>query len=196
MSESNTGDQTLTNYKYYFLKLFISTALFLVSGVLSTYLYYHFPGKGGVYFPGLLYTSTTVVIFMLTKKRFQINNLLIYYFLMILTYLGIWLLTILSSWVAPIGGIVTAGAGAILTFMLTDRFITNIKYNKVHLFIIGGLAFLITDILYFTFSNTFDKTPIEYIFKIENSPDALFLEVFVFWDILVGTKLFFTLFRE
>lgn len=56
-----------------------------------------------------------------------------------------------------------------------------------------GLAFLITDILYITFSSTFDKTPIEYFFKVENSPNTLFLEVFAFWHTLVGAKLFLTL---
>jgi hypothetical protein len=104
-----------------------------------------------------------------------------------------WLLTILSSWFGAILGIATAGAGAIITFMLTDRFITSIKYDKAHLFIIGGLAFFITDILYIIFSDAFDKTPIEYIFKVETSPNTLFLELFVFWHTLVGTKLFLTL---
>lgn len=179
--------------RFYISKLFISIILFLVSGGLSTYLYFSFQGKGGVYFPGLLYTSTTVIIFLLTKKDFQAKNLLKYYFLMTLTYFIVWLLTMLSSWFVAICGILTAGFGAIATFILTDKFITKIKYNKVHVFIFGGLAFLITNILYFTFSNTYDKTPIEYIFKVKIEPATLFLEFFPFWHILVGTKLFLTL---
>lgn len=180
---------TLPTDRLYFFKLFIAIILFLVSGGLSTYLYYSLQGKGGVYFPGLLYTSTTVIIFLLTKKEFQTENLLKYYLLMVVTYLVIWLLTILSSWFVVFCGPVTAGFGAIATFILTDKFITKINYNKAHVFIFGAIAFLITDILYFTF----DKQPIEYIFKVQVEPAILFLELFVFWHVLVGTKLFLTL---
>lgn len=108
---------------------------------------------------------------------------------MIVTYLVIWLLTMLSSWFVAFCGPVTAGFGAIATFILTDKFITKINYNNAHVFIFGGIAFLITDILYFTF----DKQPIEYIFKVQVEPAVLFLELFVFWHVLVGTKLFLTL---
>jgi hypothetical protein len=184
---------TLPRDRFHFFELTISIILFLVSGGLSTYLYYSLQGKGGVYFPGLLYTSTTILIFLLTKKKIQTKNLLKYYFLMILTYLVVWLLTMASSWFVAICGPVTAGFGAIATFILTDKFITKIKCNKIHIFLIGGLAFLITDILYFTFSNTYNKTPIEYIFKVEIEPATLFLELFTFWHALVGTKLFLTL---
>ncbi len=184
---------TLHHDRLYFFKLSISLFLFLVSGGFSTYLYYSLQNKGGVYFPGLLYTSTTILIFLLTKREFQIKNFFKYYFLMMLTYLFVWLLTMLSSWFVAVCGPVTAGLGAIGTFLLTDKFITKIKYNKVHVFIIGGFAFLLTDILYFTFRNTFDKAPIEYIFKVEVEPAMLFLELFPFWHVLVGTKLFLTL---
>ena len=173
--------------------LFISILLFLVSGGLSTYLYYSLQNKGGVFFPGLLYTSTTIIIFLLTKKELQTKTLLKYYFLMILTYLIVWLLTVVSSWFVAFCGPVTAGFGAIATFILTDKFIAKINYNKVHVFVVGGLAFLLVDILYFTFSHTYDKTPIEYIFKVEIEPATLFLELFAFWHVLVGTKLFLTL---
>ncbi|HEX7902325.1 MAG TPA: hypothetical protein VF487_00500 [Chitinophagaceae bacterium] len=179
--------------RHYYSKLFISITLFLVSGGLSTYLYYNLQGKGGVYFPGIFYTSTTIIIFLLTKRDFQIKNLLKYYFLMLLTYLVVWLLTMLSSWFVVFCGPVTAGVGAIATFILTDKFITKIKYNKIYVFIVGGLAFLLTDILYFTFNNIYDKPPIEYIFKVEIEPAMLFLELFAFWHVLVGTKLFLTL---
>jgi len=193
MPTSFTKTDTLLHDKIYFIKLFFSVGLFICSGLVSSYLYYQFQEKGGVFFPGLLYTSTTIIIFVLTKKTFTAKAILTYYLLMNLTYLAIWLLTMLSSWFAFLGGIVTAGAGAIMTFILVDKFIAKIKFNKVNLFIIGGLSFLIIDILYFTFSNSFEKTPIEYIFKVENSPNTLFLEVFVFWHTLVGTKLFLTL---
>jgi hypothetical protein len=184
---------TLHHDRLYYFKLFIAIILFLVSGGLSTYLYYTFQGKGGVHFPGLLYTSTTIIIFLLTRKEFQTMGLLKYYFLMISTYLVVWLLTMLSSWFVVICGPVTAGFGAIATFVLTDKFIAKIKYNKLHVFIIGALAFVLTDVLYFTISNTYDKSPIEYIFEVKIEPATLFLELFAFWHVLVGTKLFLTL---
>ena len=115
---------------------------------------------------------------------------------MIITYLIIWLLTLYSSYIAFLCGIITAGTGAVATLMLTDKFITNIKYNKLHVFMVGGFAFLLTDILYFTFRTIFDKTPFEYIFKVESSPEILFIEVFVFWHTLVGAKLFLVLHKK
>lgn len=189
----NLNTTILPHDKLHILKLFIPLMLFLVSGLLSTYLYYSLQGKGGVFFPGLLYTTTTILVFLLTKKEFQSGNVLKYYFLMMLTYLVVWFLTMVSSWFVAFCGPVTAGFGAIATFILTDKFITKIRYNKVHIFIFGGLAFVITDILYFTFSNTYDQTPVEYIFKVEIPPEILFLELFPFWQVLVGTKLFLTL---
>lgn len=184
---------TVHKDSFHFFKLFISIILFTVSGVFSGYLYFSLQEKGGVYFPGLLYTSTTIIIFLLTRKKFQVINLLIYYCLMIIAYLFIWFLTMWSSWFVAFCGPVTAGLGAIATFMLTDKFITKINYNKTHIFIFGGLAFIITDILYFIFNNIYNKTPIEYIFKVEVEPNALFLELFIFWHLLVGSKLFLVL---
>jgi len=109
-----------------------------------------------------------------------------------LTYLIIWFLTMLTSWYAVLGGPLTAGAGAIMSFILADKFVVHIEFNKVNAFVIGGLAFLITDVLYFTFTK--DKIPIEYIFKASSTlnPNVLFVEVFIFWHTLVGTKLYLT----
>lgn len=61
---------------------------------------------------------------------------------MLLTYLVVWLLTMVSTWFVAICGPVTAGFGAIGTFMLTDKFIAKIKYSRVDVFLIGGLAFV------------------------------------------------------
>jgi hypothetical protein len=193
MPTSIVNTNTLSNHKTYLIKLFISVGLFIFSGLASSYLYYQFPESGGSFFPGLLYTSSTILIFLLTKKTTKTKELLIYYILMNLTYLVIWLLTMLSSWLVLLGGILTAGTGAIITFILVDKFVVNIKFSKANLFMIGGLAFLITDILYFTFGNIYDKTPLEYIFRVATSPNTLFVEVFIFWHTLVGTKLFLTL---
>ena len=195
MPTSIANTNTLPHDKTYFIKLFISVGLFLCTGLTSSFLYYIFQQKGGVFFPGLLYTSSTILIFLLTKKVITIKKLLIYYFLMNLTYLVIWFLTMISSWFAFLGGILTAGAGALMTFILVDKFIVNIKFNKVNVFAIGGLAFLIIDILYFVCSSISDMTPGQYIFKADNPPNTLFFEVFIFWHTLVGTKLFLTVYK-
>lgn len=139
--------------------------------------------------PGLLYTSSTILIFLLAGKSFSFKNLVIYYALMNLTYLVLLFLTFFSSYFGFLVGIVTGGIGAMITFYLTDRFICNIRWGKPGLFILGGLAFLITDLLYFTFSSTFDKTPVEYLFRADNTPGTLFVEVFIFWHSIVGAKL-------
>jgi hypothetical protein len=193
LSQEPTNTDALSNNKWFFLRLLISILLLTFSGIFSTYIYYHLEGKGGVYFPGLLYTSTTILIFLLTKKNLTLKKLSIYYSLMMVTYLLVWLLTMLSSWFAFLAGILTAGIGAIASFALVDRFIINLNYKKVEVFAIGSLAFLLTDILYWTFNVIADKTPSEYLFKAVISPNLLFLEVFIFWHILVATRLFLTL---
>jgi hypothetical protein len=183
----------LTPDKPSFFKLTISVVLFLVSGLLSTWLYYHFSQTWGIIAPGVLYTCTTVLIFLLTKKKLQLQSLTTYCTLMILTYLVVWAVTMFSSWFVVACGILTAGAGAVATFMLANKFITKIPVSTGRIFITGGLAFLVTDILYYTFSYTFGKKPIEYLFNARNDPETLLIELFVFWHVFVGTRLFLTL---
>jgi len=96
-----------------------------------------------------------------------------------------WFLTMFSSWFAFLGGIITAGVGAILTFALTNKYIIKFNFDRTRVFSYGGFAFLITDILAWIF----EKTPIEYIFKIEGSLDTLFGDVFIFWHLIVGVVL-------
>jgi len=177
----------------YVLRLFVALIIFLFSGTLSTYLYYHLYDEGGVYFPGLVYTSSTILLFLLTKKPFAIKKLLIYYLLMNLIYLVIWFVTFLSSYFAWLVGIATAGVGAIASFMLVEKFVTRIKFKKAGVFVIGGLAVLLTDVLIWIFMGTVDQQPLEYLFKLKLVPETLFMEVFIFWHTLVGIKLFLTL---
>lgn len=189
MSQTNT----LRQDKGFVFRLLLSVALFLFSGLASTYLYYRFNKAGGAFFPGLSYTSSTVLIFVLANRVNSVKNFLIYYGLMNLTYLAALLLTFLSSYVGALIGIITGGAGAVVTFILTSKYIVNIRFRKLVVFMLGGLAFLVTDILYFIFSSAYDTTPIESIFQADISPSTLFCEVFVFWHVLVGTKLFLTI---
>jgi hypothetical protein len=171
------------------IKTLFAFILFFISGLISSYLYYKLQKTGGVFFPGLLYTTSTVIIFATCNISLKLKELSIYYFLMNLTYLTIWLATMMTSWFAFIGGIITAGFGAILTFILTDKYIIELSYDKTRIFIYGGVAFLIVDII----SWTFEKTPIEYFFKIEGSVDTLFGDVFIFWHLIVGMTLTLTL---
>jgi hypothetical protein len=193
MLTSQTNIESLQQDKGFLFRLFISVGLFLCSGLASTYLYFQFNKTGGGFFPGLLYTSFTILIFVFSKRVSSTKNLLIYYVLMNLTYLAALLLTFLSSYVGALVGIITGGVGAVATFILTSKYIVNIKFKKLTVFMLGGLAFLLTDLLYFIFSSIHEKTPLESIFQVDVSPSTLFAEVFIFWHPLVGTKLFLTI---
>ncbi len=174
----------------------IGITIFIAAAILSTYFY--FTPRQNMFisiFPGLIYTSATVIVFLLMKKITSVLNLFYYYCLMIVTYYVIWILTIYSSYGAFLIGILTAGVGSLVTFLLADKFITRIPFNKRNVFIIGGLSFLITDILLFSWNSIFDKAPIEYIFKLAHSDDTIYGEVIFFWQLFVGTKLVLTLKR-
>lgn len=166
-------------------KSVLAFLLFLLSGIASTYLYCRFYHQGGGIIPGLLYTSATVLVFTLFNIKINTGRIAVYYVLMVLTYVLIWFLTLFSSWFAAIVGIGTAGAGAVLTFMLVNKYILTIKYERVIIFSLGGLAFLITDIL----NMAFQKSPVEMIFKFSNSIETVFTEVFVCWQLIVGIAL-------
>ena len=187
--KTNKLKQDKNNY----LKTVIAFGLCLVSGFASTYLLYLFQNKGGFIFPGLLFTSSTVLIFLLASKTFRFDKLIIYYLLMNLTCLTLWFLTFICSYLGLLTGIISGGLGALITFFLTTKFITQINYNKSKLFILGGLSFFVAEILQILFNSTVDKPPFEYFFNIESSIMTMFAEVFIFWQTIIGTKLFLTL---
>jgi hypothetical protein len=168
--------------------------LFSLSGLLSVFLYFSFSGADGFIFPGLLYTSSTVLLFAALKIPFTAKKITWYYFLMIATYLGIWLITLISSWFGVIMGIVTAGTGSMITFYLTDRFIKRIAYDRNIVFAWGSLAFLLTDILYW--SSPADGSPYCDWVEIESEPAALFGEVFFPWHVIVGLNLLYVLWKD
>ena len=175
-------------------KTIIGVIIFTAAAVSSTYFYFlphenPFPSI----FPGLIYTSATVIMFSISKKITSLLKLVYYYFLMIATYFVIWILTIYSSYFAFLIGIFTAGIGSLTTFYLADKFITKIPFNKRNVFIIGGLSFLVTDILLFSWNPIFEKPPVEYIFKLPDSIDTIYGEVIFFWQLFVGVKLVLTL---
>jgi hypothetical protein len=167
------------------LKVLFAGIILFISGLLSSYLYYAFWNYGGIFFPGILYTSSTLILFALCNIPLKIKEISIYYFLMMLTYLVVWLATLLTSWFAFLGGIITAGSGAVVTFMLTNKYIIKFCYDKTTIFIYGGLSFLFIDILGWIF----EKGPIEYFFNIEGSVETIFGDVFIIWHLIVGMAL-------
>ena len=171
------------------LKLIVVVLLFLTSGVFSSYLYYYNNNTIGAFLPAMIYTSCTIVVFVLTGIRISIGNLLMYYLLMMVNYLVIYFLTMFSSWFAPFFGIITAGAGALTSFILTDRFIAKFSFNKRNVFLLGGLSFLILDIFYMLL----EKQPLEYIYHSDSAVETLFSEIFITWHLLVGVSLFWNL---
>jgi len=159
--------------------------LFALSGLLSTYLYFVFSDSGGYLLPGLLYTSITVLVFVLLRIPFKARNITIYYSLMFFTYLFIWLITLISSWFGFIIGIITAGTGSMISFYITNKFIIEISYNRNRVFAWGSLAFLLTDILYWSGESSF----VSDLLGLEPEPMMLFGEVFFFWHLIVGLNL-------
>jgi len=163
--------------------------LFASAGLLSTYLYFVFSDSAGFLLPGLLYTSTTILVFVLLGISFNARNITIYYFLMFFTYLFIWLITLISSWFGFIIGIITAGTGSMISFYITNKFILEISYNSNRIFAWGSLAFLLTDILYWSGESSF----VSDLLGLEPEPMMLFGEVFFFWHIIVGLNLLYIL---
>jgi hypothetical protein len=196
MSVPLANTNSLQHTKAYWIKFVFSIVLFLISGFVSTWLCFRYQDSEMIFWPGLLYTSTTILVFLLTGKSFTIRKLLIYYLLMNLTYIVLFLLTWLSSYFGIITGIIAGGIGALVTFRLTERFITPIRFKRSKLFIAGGLAFLVTEMLYIFFRSILDNAPFEYFSGMESSVSTLFAEVYIFWHPMVGTMLCSTLLKE
>jgi hypothetical protein len=167
--------------------------LFLFSGLASSYLYYRSTDtenfNAGALFPGLLYTSVTIIIFAFSKKIYSFKNLLIYYLLMYATYLAAYFLTLCSSWFSFILGNVISGTGAVVTFILTDKYISPLKFSRLKVFIAGGVSFLLVVL----WGLTFEKTPVEYLFGLEGSVNTVYGDVFIFWHSIVGATLYVTM---
>ena len=183
----------LRQHSFTLFKIVIGILIFIAASIASTYIYF-IPLKNTFtsIYPGLIYTCATVIVFLLFNKITSLLKLVYYLCLMVVTYYIIWVATIYSSYVAFIVGIFTAGIGSLTTFFLADKFITKISFNKRNVFIIGGLSFLVTDILLFSWNSVYDKPPIEYIFKLPYSSDPIYGEVIFFWQLFVGIKFVLT----
>lgn len=186
----------LRQHSFTFFKTIVGILIFIAVAIASTYFYFVPPKTNiAVINPGLLYTCATIIVFSIFNKINSLLKMLYYLGLMIVTYFVILILTIYSSYVASIVGILTAGTGSLITFYLADKFITKLSFNKRNVFIVGGLSFLVTDILLISWNSVYNKPPIEYIFKLPYSSDPIYGEVIFFWQLFVGIKLVLTLQR-
>lgn len=135
--------------------------------------------------PGIIYSSTTILVFVIYRIPLRLKEVLIYFSLMNLIYLSIWLLTMVSSFFAIVGGIITAGLGAHLTFFRTEIFVRNFKFSRLAVLIAGAISFGIVDII--SLSSEISLT--DYLFKHHWSADILFADIFIFWQLIVGIML-------
>jgi hypothetical protein len=115
--------------------------LYLLTGCASAYLFHQPEGNGAVAYlmPGLLFTSATVIVIVLTRTAFR-PSILLWYVAMYATYFCVLILTLFSVWFAVVVGIATCGLGALATFWLTDRYIRKMSYDKGWAFTSGALA--------------------------------------------------------
>ena len=107
-----------------------------------------------------------------------------YYLLMIVLYVSMYYLTLISFWFAILSGIFTAGVGSILSFVLANKFFVKFPFDKLGVFFMGGLSFLILDIFL-----AFQIQPMGSYMSVEEGANTLFGDIFIFWHPIVGVML-------
>jgi hypothetical protein len=135
--------------------------------------------------PGIIYTSATILVFVIYRIPLRLKDGLIYFSIMNLIYLCIWLLTMVSAFFALFGGIITAGLGAHLTFFRTEIYVRNFHFSRLAVFIAGAISFGIVDII----ALSSEITVTDYLFNQHWSLDILFTDIFIFWQLIVGVML-------
>lgn len=111
---------------------------------------------------------------------------MIYYLTIYTTYLAVFFLTFFSFTLGVITGLFTTAIGAYTTFGLTNKFIRKIHFNPERVFLLGGLSFLINDLLLIPTIST----AIEPLYSATGWIHTAFAGPFLFWQVIVGTKLF------
>ena len=104
-------------------------------------------------------------------------------------YLLTWLVARTTEFFFPVFGILLSAASALVSFVITQKFITGSDLNKGFVFFTGGLSFL----LFILASSIFKPSPIQYFFNIEGSSYTIYGDVFIFWQLVVGATLSFEL---
>lgn len=161
---------------------------FIVSGFFSAWLFRRTTDTSlmpNSYLPGLLFTGTSVLVFIITKTKLTVKKVLMYFPLMYATYLAAFSITFVTGYFSFAVGIITCGLGSLATFMLTDKFITKIQFSKKNIFILGAVAFIINDFLLLPPIENL----IEPLYIIYGEPSTIFSGLFLFWQSIVGIKL-------
>jgi len=169
------------------LKLMLAVGFFVLSGLTSSYIF-HLSEEKLVWnslVPGLLFIVAALILFSLLHVVFDKFRLTIYCVTMYLTYLIVFFLTFYSSTLGTITGIFTTGIGSYLTFRLTDKFVIKIRYNATLAFILGGLSFVLNNLLLFDPITEWIKP----IYTVRGWIHTAFAGPFLFWQVMVGIGL-------
>ena len=166
--------------------------IFLFSGIVSFYFYCNNPNERGIILPGLIYTSSTILVFILSGLDLKKSNILLYYLLMMVTYLAIFFLTWMSTFFAAFVGIITAGLGACISLWLVKKFVSDLSFDGITAAIFGALGFVCTDIC----GLVSERQSAYYFFKVEDEVDVVFAEIFFFWQFFVGSFLVICIKRQ
>jgi hypothetical protein len=167
------------------IKLAIAVILFIYSGVGSAFIYTRFFESFGMYLPGLVFSFATVAVFCTFQISIDLKQLLKYCVFINLTYIGALFATLFTVWFAFITGFITAAIGALLTFVIINKYIIELRFKKTTAILVGAGSFLITLVI----GMVFDKTVVEFFFGFSDSMATAFADIFIFWQISVGTTL-------
>jgi len=175
------------------LTAIVSSAVFIISGVASAYLFHENGGQVEVgmnqVLPGLLFVFTCVCTFLIMGIKLDVGKVLMFSLLEYLTYLIVFFITLYTSVLGIVIGIILCGVGALVTFTLTDRFIKKIAYVPRSVFLLGGLGFLINLALLLESVSAAIKP----LYEIQGSVYSSFTPAILFWQVIVGIKFSFTL---
>ena len=137
--------------------------------------------------PGIIFTTATIVTFVLQDITIKPKELFVYIVVMELIYLIFFYLTLFSLGLFFIIGILAGGAGANAVFYIINWTIFPIVYSERRVFLLGGLSFLIYDILIVAGVGNITGRFI----GLNNYIDSALTIVFVTWQIIIGMEIFY-----
>ena len=140
-----------------------------------------------VFLPGLFIATATIATYILLGIKFRLEELLIYVVMTELIYLLSFSITFFSQKFFFIVGILAGGAGACAVFSIINWTLFPIRYSKWTVFMLGGLAFFIYDILLFT--GVVDK--LGRFIGFNSYLDTQFAIVVLIWQIVIGMEVFY-----
>lgn len=171
--------------------LILVVILFAVSGIMSTYTYVLFIHGVGPLMPGILYTISTIILFSFMKVLPAEKPVTYYVFWMLLLWIVTLAMTLLSSYFVFLAGIGTSGASAVVSMLITSKFIKLLKIDRTKIFLIGSLPFIIADIL--TLVIRTDRKLVSLLMNSDLVIETLFTESIFFWQMITGITLYYTL---